>query len=117
MPRIRRILHEQPIDFPEAVTGRSAEQHLKNDDFFYVLKGEVEFLIGGNAAGQVREGSNPIDPTLVSPAIVGGEKHILEQGDAIHIPAGVWHQWGTKGPVRMVVFKIPAAEGMVEPQP
>ncbi|MBI2098123.1 MAG: cupin domain-containing protein [Candidatus Wildermuthbacteria bacterium] len=117
MPRVPRILHEQRIDSPAAVTGRSAEFHLANDDFFHVLEGEVEFVIGGKANGQVREGSNPADPTLISSAIAGGETHLLKEGDAIHIPAGVWHQWGTTGPVRMMVFKIPAAEGKVAHQP
>ena len=117
MARIPRVLSGQSIESAEGVAGRPAEQHLKNDDFFHVLEGEVEFGVGGKAADQVSEGSNPADPTLVSPAIVGGEVHVLKNGDAIHIPAGVWHRWGTTGPMKMVVFKIPAAEGKVEPQP
>jgi len=98
-------------------TERLAEQYLRNDDFFYVRSGEVTFTIGGRAAGPVSAGSDLADPTITSPGIIGGEIRTLKRGEGVHIPAGVWHQWGTQDVLYMMVFKIPAAEGEVEPQP
>ena len=114
MVRSCSVLPGQVIP-PSSFSGRLAEQHLENDDFFHVVDGDGEagFTIGGKAAGSVGEGKNPSDPTLTSSGIIGGERFTLKKGQGIHIPAGVWHQWSASPDLVIVVFKIPAAEGRV----
>lgn len=92
------------------ITGRSAENHRHNDDLFEIVggSGEMEFTVGGKADGPLSEGTNPLDPTVLSPGIIGGEEHILKRGmDPFHIPRGEWHQWSTRGIVYYRVLKIP----------
>ena len=68
-------------------TGHS-EVHEKEADIFVITEGTATILTGGKLVNSHMEKAGELRGT----SIAGGEKHILEQGSIIHIPAGVPHQ-------------------------
>ena len=65
-----------------------AEIHENFADFFFVVKGRATLVTDGKV----------VDAKTVSPgetlgtSLLGGTRQILNQGDVVHIPAGVSHQ-------------------------
>ncbi|MBV8896177.1 MAG: hypothetical protein JO051_06685 [Acidobacteriaceae bacterium] len=81
----------------------SSELHEHEADVFVVESGKATIVTGGKMvsphtqkAGEIRGSS-----------IEGGERHVLQTGDIIHIPAGVPHQLLVeKAPFEYFVIKV-----------
>lgn len=63
-------------------TSMAEEVHTDSDHVFYLLEGRLEFRTGGNLVG------------------------VLEPGDAVHIPAGEYHQVSNPGPGNGIIFAV-----------
>lgn len=66
----------------------SAEVHEHEADVFVVERGTATIVTGGKVVNPKTEKEGEIRGTSIS----GGERHTLQTGDIIHIPAGVPHQ-------------------------
>ncbi len=66
----------------------SAEVHEHESDIFVVEAGAATIVIGGKIVG----GQTTKPGEIRGSVIQGGERHALNTGDVIHIPAGVPHQ-------------------------
>lgn len=80
-----------------------AEIHTLDTDLVYVLEGSATLVTGG----QTPE-AKPIEPNeLRGPAIVGGDRRRIGQGDVVVIPAGVPHMFTeVHGPLNYYVVKV-----------
>ncbi|MBI2020913.1 hypothetical protein HYS99_00175 [Candidatus Giovannonibacteria bacterium] len=86
------------------VVESESEIHKNDADYWYVLEGEAEFILGGALTEEfVREGSNGDE--LGGKGIEGGQKITLRAGDELFIPAGDAHLW-TADLVRMIIVKV-----------
>lgn len=66
----------------------SAEVHQHEADIFVIEGGEATIVTGGKVLNGRMEKAGEIRGS----SIQGGERHLLQTGDIIHIPAGVPHQ-------------------------
>lgn len=82
----------------------SSEVHEKEADVFVITSGSGTLLTGGTVVKPHTEKPGEIRGTGIN----GGEKHTVEQGDIIHIPAGVPHQLilKTGQPITYFVVKV-----------
>ena len=82
----------------------SAEVHEKEADVFVITSGSGTLVSGGSLVKPHTEKPGEIRGTSIS----GGEKHVVEQGAIIHIPAGVPHQLllGKGQPITYFVVKV-----------
>lgn len=90
---------------------RDAEIHLHESDLWICLEGTANFVCGGHLANpQFRQLPNNTENKneLYASEIVGGDKVVLEAGEYLYIPAGVPHQHGSTGVVRLGIIKIAA---------
>ncbi len=113
MPRPYHVLKSNTAEVLQ-ILQRPAEYHENEDDVFYVKKGKMRFILGGEPEGPIATKDNL---TWICPAsaIVGGKEFVLEEGDVAIIPAGNWHSWTApdEGSTIYVVTKVPAAEGRI----
>lgn len=87
-----------------------AEIHTHEDDIWYCLEGEVDFVYGGEMVDPwVKENPDGTkdEREIKAKEISGGTKVTLKPGDWLWIPAGEPHQHGTKGTARLVIIKVP----------
>lgn len=81
----------------------SAEVHEHEADVFVVENGTATLVTGGTVVNPQTQKAGEIRGTSIS----GGERHTLQTGDIIHIPAGVPHQLLIeKGPFDYFVIKV-----------
>jgi mannose-6-phosphate isomerase-like protein (cupin superfamily) len=66
----------------------SSEVHEKEADVFVITSGSGTLVTGGSMVKPHAEKPGELRGTSIS----GGDKHPVQQGDIIHIPAGVPHQ-------------------------
>jgi mannose-6-phosphate isomerase-like protein (cupin superfamily) len=66
----------------------SSELHEHEADIFVIENGKATIVTGGKLINPQTQKPGEIRGTSIS----GGERHALEAGDIIHIPAGVPHQ-------------------------
>ena len=66
----------------------SSELHEHEADIFVVERGRATIITGGKMVNAHTQKEGEIRGT----SIEGGERHTLQAGDIIHIPAGVPHQ-------------------------
>ena len=69
-------------------TSGAAEIHEKFADFFFVVRGKATLATGGTVVDARTVGPGEINGTQIQ----GGARTSLEEGDVVHIPAGVPHQ-------------------------
>ncbi|MBI4891381.1 MAG: hypothetical protein HY821_12210 [Acidobacteria bacterium] len=79
-----------------------AEVHEKQVDYFWILKGATEVMVGGKATEPRTTGPGEIR----GKGIEGGEKTAMKAGDLAHIPANTPHQAQTKGELLYAVVKV-----------
>jgi glc operon protein GlcG len=83
-----------------------AEVHTDEADIIYVLEGSATFITGG-----VVDNGRAAGPDEVrGDAIIGGETHLLAQGDVLVVPAGTPHWFkeiAPGGPMLYYVVKVP----------
>ena len=81
----------------------SSEVHEHEADIFVVENGTATLVTGGTLVNPQTQKSGEIRGTSIS----GGERHPVQAGDIIHIPAGVPHQLLVeKGPFEYFVVKV-----------
>lgn len=81
----------------------SSELHEHEADIFVVESGKATIVTGGKMVRPHTEKAGEIRGT----SIEGGERHVLQTGDIIHIPAGVPHQLLVeKAPFEYFVVKV-----------
>lgn len=88
-----------------------AEIHMHEDDLWYCLEGEVDFIYGGEMVDpwvKTNKDGSKDEREIKSKEIKGGTKVTLRPGDWLYIPAGEPHQHGVReGTGRLVIIKIP----------
>ncbi len=86
-----------------------AEVHAHEDDLWFCLEGEVEFIYGGELINPVfKEKNGVVDKREINAdGIKNGTTEILKKGDWLYIPAGEPHQHNCKGLARLSIIKIP----------
>lgn len=81
----------------------SSEVHEHEADIFVVENGKATIVTGGKMVNPHQEKAGE----LRGSSITGGERHVLQTGDIIHIPAGVPHQLLVeKAPFEYFVIKV-----------
>lgn len=81
----------------------SSELHAHEADIFVVENGRATIITGGKLVNPHVQKEGEIRGSSIS----GGERHTLQTGDIIHIPAGVPHQLLIeKGPFDYFVIKV-----------
>lgn len=81
----------------------SSEVHEHEADIFVIENGTATIVTGGTLVHPETQKAGEIRGTSIS----GGERHTLQTGDIIHIPAGVPHQLLIeKGPFDYFVIKV-----------
>jgi mannose-6-phosphate isomerase-like protein (cupin superfamily) len=81
----------------------SSEVHEHEADIFVVERGTATIVTGGKLVNPKTQKEGEIRGTSIS----GGERHTLQTGDVIHIPAGVPHQLLIEqGPFDYFVVKV-----------
>jgi mannose-6-phosphate isomerase-like protein (cupin superfamily) len=81
----------------------SSEVHEHEADIFVVERGSATIVTGGKMVNPQTQKAGEIRGTSIS----GGERHALQAGDIIHIPAGVPHQLLVEqGPFDYFVVKV-----------
>ena len=81
----------------------SSEVHEHEADIFVIENGTATIVTGGTLVNAQTQKPGEIRGTSIS----GGERHTLQTGDIIHIPAGVPHQLVIeKGPFDYFVIKV-----------
>ena len=65
-----------------------AEVHENYADFFFVVRGSAKLLTGGT----VQDGKTVSSGEIRGKSVLNGVETTLNQGDIVHIPAGVPHQ-------------------------
>jgi len=84
-------------------TTGSSEVHEHEADIFVVETGSATVVTGGTMVDPHTQKQGEIRGTSIS----GGQRHRLEAGDIIHIPAGVPHQLLVeKAPFNYFVIKV-----------
>jgi mannose-6-phosphate isomerase-like protein (cupin superfamily) len=84
-------------------TTGSSELHEHEADVFVVESGKATIVTGGKMVNPQTQKAGEIRGT----SITGGERHVLQAGDIIHIPAGVPHQLLIeKAPFDYFVIKV-----------
>jgi mannose-6-phosphate isomerase-like protein (cupin superfamily) len=81
----------------------SSELHQHEADIFVVESGRATIVTGGKIVSPHTQKQGEIRGSSIS----GGERHVLQTGDIIHIPAGVPHQLLIeKEPFNYFVIKV-----------
>lgn len=83
-----------------------AEIHEKFADFFFVVRGKATLVTGGTVADAQTVSPGEIKGTKVQ----GGLRTSLQEGDVVHIPAGVPHQLLLPDHGELVYFVIKVQE-------
>jgi mannose-6-phosphate isomerase-like protein (cupin superfamily) len=83
-----------------------AELHQNFADFFYIVRGKATLLTGGTIQDQTTSGPGEFKGS----AVKGGTTTELNEGDVVHIPAGVSHQMLLPQGGELVYFVIKVKE-------
>jgi mannose-6-phosphate isomerase-like protein (cupin superfamily) len=83
-----------------------AELHQNFADFFYIVRGKATLLTGGTIQDQTTSGPGEFKGS----AVKGGTTTELNEGDVVHIPAGVSHQMVLPEGGELVYFVIKVKE-------
>ena len=98
------ILEDDHVDHNEA------EIHHHEDNLWYCLEGEVNFVYGGEMIDpwfkKLPDGTEDKREVKAN-EMKDGTREVLKPGDWLWIPAGVPHQHTCSGTARMVIIKIP----------
>lgn len=87
-----------------------AEIHVKDDDLWLCLEGEVTFICGGTLGEtwfSKRADGNENQNEIKSKTLQGGTTYTLKPGDWLWIPAGEPHQHSARDTARLMIIKIP----------
>ena len=78
-----------------------ANQHMAQNEFFYVLDGAATLITGGRIVGGKQNGTN-----TTGPSIEGGTRQKMAKGDWLIVPAGVPHQFADIAPAGVNLLQM-----------